>query len=363
MNFTTSIGGPFRTRIARFTATNSDTANAGTQQVVIEVNQPQQNHNAGWIGFSPNDEFLYVALGDGGGGNDTGAGHTPGIGNSQDITNLLGAMLRLDVDGDDFPSDNNRNYAIPSDNTFVGTTGSDEIWLYGLRNPFRCSFDRENGDLYMGDVGQGAREEISLYPADGLANRNMGWRLREGTIQTPVVGGPRPVDNLDPIYDYPRTGPFGGSSVTGGIVYRGPIACFTGMYFFADFNSNNFWSFRYDGSAPATFNGSNTTPVVRWNGDISFDVGTLSNIVSFGEDLDGNMYVTELFGGEVFKLVNGNMGVVGDMNCDSNVNLLDVAPFIEALSNGEFVFEADTNQDGAVNLLDVGGFITLLTGG
>ena len=176
VNFTTSAGGPFRTRIARFTATSPTSANSNTQQVVIEVTQPQQNHNAGWIGFSPNDNFLYVALGDGGGANDTGAGHTANIGNSQDITNnLLGSMLRLDVDGDDFPADNNRNYAIPSDNTFVGVTGDDEIWLYGLRNPFRCSFDRATGDLYIGDVGQGQREEISLYPADGLANRNMGW--------------------------------------------------------------------------------------------------------------------------------------------------------------------------------------------
>ena len=363
VNFTTSSGGPFRTRVSRFTRTTPDSASSATQQVVVEINQPQQNHNAGWIGFSPNDGYLYIANGDGGNFNDTGSGHTAGIGNSQDITNnLLGAMLRLDVDGDDFPGDANRNYAIPADNTFVGVTGDDEIWLYGLRNPFRCSFDRETGDLYMGDVGQGAREEISMYPADGNANRNMGWRLREGTIQTPGVGGPQPSDGLNPIYDYPRTGQFGGFSVTGGMVYRGPIQCFNGVYFFADYGSDNFWSFRFDGSEPADFDGGNHSTVIRWNNNMTVDVGLIRDIVCFGDDLEGNLYVVDL-GGEVFKLVDGNMGLVGDMNCDGSVNLLDVSLFVDAIGAGAYVFEADTNEDGVVNLLDVESFIALLSGG
>ncbi len=337
VNYTLSAGGAFRTRIARFTRTDDDSASSATQQVVVEIIQPQQNHNAGWIGFGP-DGYLYVATGDGGNGNDTGAGHTPGIGNSQDITNnLLGKMLRLDVDGDDFPGDTNRNYAIPPSNPFIGVTGDDEIFIYGLRNPFRCSFDRDNGDLYIGDVGQGAREEIDVFPL-GFAERfNMGWRLREGTIATPGVGGPRPDDNIDPIYDYPRTGIFGGNAVTGGVVYRGPLQGLSGNYFFADFGSNNFWSIRYDGSDPLTFDGTNFSTRVRWNGIFTTDVGVLSNIVAFGEDLDGNVYVVD-FGGEVFKFADGTLTESGTLNL--------VIPFVGMFESGSLADLADSDDVG-----------------
>jgi len=363
VNYTTSAGGGFRTRIARFQSTNGGiSANTSTLQVVLEVSQPQGNHNAGWIGFGP-DGLLYIATGDGGNGNDSGAGHTAGIGNSQDITNnLLGKMLRVDVDSDDFPTDSLRNYGIPAGNTFVNATGDDEILLYGLRNPFRCSFDRLTGDLYIGDVGQNAREEVSLYPAAGNPDRNMGWRLREGTITTPSVGGPQPADGVNPIYDYIRTGIFGGNSISGGMVYRGPISTLNGVYFFADFSSNNFWAFRYDGSAPASFNGENHTPVVRWNGVLTTNVGFLSNIVAFGDDLAGNMYIVDI-GGEVFRVTDGQLATLGDTNGDGVVNLLDVQSFVDAISNGAFSYEADTNGDGAVNLLDVGAFIDILSGG
>lgn len=362
VHYTTSTGGPFRSRIARFTRTTATTADPNSMEIVLEISQPQGNHNGGWIGFSPNDDFLYVAIGDGGNFNDQGSGHTAGIGNSQDITNnLLGKMLRLDIDGDDFPADAFRNYAIPADNPFVGVAGDDEIFLYGLRNPFRCSFDRDNGDLYIGDVGQGAREEISFYPASGSSDRNMGWRLREGVIQTPGVGGPQPSDGVDPIYDYPRTGPFGGNSVTGGVVYRGPVETLNGMYLFADFGSNNFWGFRFDGSAPADFDGDNHTPVVRWNNDLSVDVGVFGNTVAFGEDLAGNVYICNLFG-DVFRIAGGSPALIGDINGDNAVNLLDVAGFVDAISNGTFSYAADINSDGAVNLLDVGPFVDLLSG-
>src|SRR6185503_4892451 len=122
--------------------------------------QPQSNHNGGWIGFSPNNPYLYIATGDGGGSDDTGTGHTVGTGNAQDITtNLLGKILRVDVNGDAFPADTNKNYAIPPSNPYIGVTGDDEIFAYGLRNPFRAGFDRATGDLWIGDVGQNAREE------------------------------------------------------------------------------------------------------------------------------------------------------------------------------------------------------------
>src|SRR5690606_38231904 len=170
---------------------------------ILSFNQPQPNHNGGWIDFGPNDGYLYIATGDGGGGNDNGTGHTAGTGNAQDTTdNLLGKMLRIDGHGDDFPPDNPRNYAIPEDNPFVGVNGDDEIWSYGLRNPFRSSFDRANGDLWIGDVGQTRREEINYQPADSSGGENYGWRLREGIIPTPGgVGGSRPEGNVEPIYD------------------------------------------------------------------------------------------------------------------------------------------------------------------
>ena len=327
VNYTTSVGGGgFRTRISRFTATNANTASSATEQVVIEVGQPFQNHNAGWIGFSPVDNYLYITMGDGGSGFDPGN-------RGQDITNqLLGKMLRLDVDGDDFPGDALRNYAIPNDNPFVGVTGDDEIYLYGLRNPFRCSFDRANGNLYIGDVGQGAREEISLYPAGYDGDRNMGWRLREGTIATPSVGGPPPSDHVGPIYDYVRTGPFGGFSVTGGVVYRGPIAGLQGSYLFADYGTDNFWSFIYDGSDPSTFNGSNFTDLIRWNGIFTTDIGTLNNIVAFAEDLNGDVYIVEL-SGEIYKIVDGN---ITNPPIDGTIDL--VIPFVG-------VYDSGTNAD------------------
>lgn len=327
------------TRVVRFTATNSDTASTATAQNIIEINQPQGNHNGGFMAFGP-DGYLYVGIGDGGNANDTGAGHTAGIGNSQDITNnLLGKMLRLDIDGDDFPADGNRNYAIPPTNPFVGVTGDDEIFLYGLRNPFRCSFDRLTGDLYIGDVGQNSREEINLFPAAGHTDYNMGWRLREGTIQTPAggIGGPRPDDNVEPIYDYLRTGQFGGSSVTGGYVYRGPIQGLRGNYFFTDFNSNNLWSFRFDGSDPASFNGENFSALFRWNSVLNVDAGTISSVASFGEDLEGNLYLVDLFGGELFKIVGGSLFEDGTLEPP-------VLPFAGILESGSFADLASSDD-------------------
>ena len=144
---------PIRIREFTVSATNPNVANAGSLREILSVHAyPQTNHNGGWIGFSPNDNYLYIANGDGGGGNDDGAGHTAGTGNAQDITNnLLGKMLRIDVNGDDFPTDAARNYAIPPTNPFMAgvgvpgdDVGDDEIWAYGLRNPFRDSFDRHD---------------------------------------------------------------------------------------------------------------------------------------------------------------------------------------------------------------------------
>jgi glucose/arabinose dehydrogenase len=293
-----------------------DIADASSETPVLSFGQPAANHNGGWIGFGP-DDTLYIASGDGGGSNDDGAGHTPGTGNAQDITdNLLGKILRIDVDGDGFPADPNRNYAIPADNPFVGVAGDDEIWAYGLRNPWRMSFDRATGDLYIADVGQGRCEELDVQPGSSDGGENYGWRLREGIIATPTggVGGPPPPGSIDPIFDYPHPNTAGsepcsdpgagfeGRSITGGTVYRGPVQELQGRYFFADYVTADLWSLRFDGSDPSLFDGTNYTDLTDHSGDPRFipDVGTIASVSSFGEDDVGNLYVLDLNDGEVF---------------------------------------------------------------
>jgi glucose/arabinose dehydrogenase len=281
-----------------------DLADPSSLRPLLSFSQPNPNHNGGWLGFGP-DGYLYVASGDGGGSNDEGAGHTEGIGNAQDLTdNLLGKMLRLDVDRDDFPEDG-RDYGIPPDNPFFGVTGDDEIWAYGLRNPWRPSFDRLTGDLYIADVGQSSREEISFQPAGSPGGENYGWRLREGTVGTPTVGGDPPPGAVEPIYDYlwGTTGPFEGRSVTGGYVYRGPSAGLQGLYFFADYVSDEIWSFRFDGSDPANFDGNNVLELTRQTDALAPTGGNLRDISSFGEDGLGHLYVIDRTDGEVFRIV------------------------------------------------------------
>lgn len=272
-------------------------ADPASARLILTFSQPQQNHNGGWMGFGP-DGYLYIASGDGGGGYDMATGHTDGTGNGQDITdNLLGKMLRVDVNRDDFPGDSNRNYGIPPTNPFVGTTGDDEIWAYGLRNPWRCGFDRLTGDLYIGDVGQNDREEIDFQPRLAAAGRNYGWRLREGTIQTPMdgIGGTAPPGAIEPVYDYPHgSGPLQGNSVVGGYVYRGSITALRGTYFFADYVNRRVWSFQINGSSISNFTDRTT--------ELKPAVGAIGNVSSFGEDGMGELYLVD-FDGEIFKII------------------------------------------------------------
>lgn len=307
--YVTVTGGD--TEVRRYTRSLADPALADPgSTTVITWDQPQANHNGGWIGFGP-DGFLYIASGDGGSGHDNGTGHTAGTGNAQDITNnRLGKILRIDVDGDDFPADPLANYAIPADNPFVGVTGDDEIWVYGLRNPYRACFDRVTGDLFIGDVGQFTREEIDVVPAgsDGL---NFEWRLREGTIATPTggVGGAKPPGGIEPIYEYGHgSGAFEGEAVIGGCVYRGPVQSLRGLYIFADnFSSSpttaRIWALRFDGSDPASFDGTNFGELedLLARPELSPDAGSFGSIGSFGEDAAGNLYILDL-GGDVFRL-------------------------------------------------------------
>ena len=293
-----------------------DVANPGSAMPVLSFFHPQSSHNAGWLGFGP-DGFLYISSGDGGGADDADVGHTPGTGNGQDITeNLLGKILRIDVRGDDFPADPARNYAIPSDNPFRNVAGDDEIWTWGLRNPWRASIDRQTGDLYIGDVGQDSCEEIDVQPAASAGGENYGWRLREGLIQEPTsgIGGPKPPGAVDPIFTYPHPGAscggpdhgaaFTGYAIVGGYVYRGPVAALRGRYFFADWLTAHLWSFIWDGTSGPLANGTNFTGLTDHSADPQWapDVGALDMISSFGEDAIGNVYVLDLLDGDVFRL-------------------------------------------------------------
>jgi glucose/arabinose dehydrogenase len=219
-------------------------ADPGSERVVLQIDEPQFNHNAGTVLFGP-DGYLYISVGDGGGANDVDLGHTPVIGNGQDLTNLLGKILRIDVDGAE-------PYAIPDDNPFVGTIGRDEIFAYGLRNPYRMSFDRGGDrDLLIADAGQNLWEEVNL----GTSGANYGWNIKEGTHcfdpNNPDVSPEECRDTgyllddplVDPVIEYQNHHqPNGvGSAAVGGHVYRGAaLPQFRGRYIFGDWSAHHF---------------------------------------------------------------------------------------------------------------------------
>ena len=288
------------THVTRYTATapymTSTTADPLSAQTVLIQTQPQANHNGGWVGFGP-DNMLYIDFGDGGNANDTGPGHNAATGNAQDLTIWLGKQLRIDVNGDDFPLDPNKNYAIPPTNPFFGsTTALNEIWQYGLRNPWRASFDRLTGEMWIGDVGQGAIEEVDVVPA-GVGGLNFGWRCTEGTNCTGLSGCVCNGSGLTaPKHTYGHTA--GNCSITGGYRYRGNAMCsFQGLYFFADYCSAKIWTVEWDGSAVSNL--TDRTAQLAPGGGLAINA-----ITSFGEDAAGELYVCDR-GGEVFKIVPG----------------------------------------------------------
>ncbi len=340
------------TVVARYTVSaNPDIADPASAQQVFLINQPQTNHNGGWIAFGP-DGYLYVSMGDGGGAGDDDTGHTVGVGNGQDITsNLLGKMLRVDVNGDDFPGDNAKNYAIPADNPFVGIDGDDEIWAFGLRNAWRNSFDRVTGDLYIADVGQDAWEEINFQPASSSGGENYGWRCYEGNHNFNQTGDCSRTPFTFPIHEYSHGS---GCSISGGYVYRGcAIADLQGTYFFADYCTATIWSFEYDGSMMTNF--TNRTTELDPPGTPS-----ITNIVSFGEDAYGEMYVLDQSGGEIYKIVpNVAGGVIIDCNANGQEDACDILDGTSADVNGNGVPDecepciGDLNGDLVVDLDDL----------
>jgi glucose/arabinose dehydrogenase len=271
------------TRIVRLTSDDRLTTDLGTAEVLMRYQQDFGNHNGGWIGFGP-DGMLYVANGDG------GSAHDPKD-RAQDLSSPLGKMLRLDVSPDS-------GHKVPADNPFVRRRGVvPEIWAYGLRNPWRCSFDRETGDLWMGDVGQAAWEEINFIPAGKGSGANYGWRLREGEVATPTgdIGGPKPRGAVDPIYVYSHgQGDDQGISVTGGYVYRGPVAALRGRYVFGDYQNPRIWSIKQERGKATDFR-DHTSEFQPAGGRIQL-------IAAFGEGSDGSLFIID-HTGPVYEVV------------------------------------------------------------
>ncbi len=252
-------------RLAEFSAGGSQPVDVDTMQVILDVDQPGERHNAGHVVFGP-DGLLYLALGDGGGGGFT----------SQDTSNLLGSILRLDVD----TADGDMGYTIPETNPF-----GDEIWVYGLRNPWRFSIDPVDRLVYIGDVGQDAFEEVDVVGLDG-AGANFGWFEMEGSVC--FRGGCNPSAYDLPIHEYPHSD---ACSITGGIVYRGSaIPELVGHYMYADWCSVFVSTLRYDGSEVAD--------IVDWTSDLT----ELGQVTSFAVDHDGEM-LTVNWDGEIHRIV------------------------------------------------------------
>lgn len=268
-----------------------------TERIVLVIPQPHRTHNGGWIGFGPLDGLLYVATGDGGIFCDSGAGHTPGTGNAQDLTdNLLGKILRIDpLRGDP--------YSIPPDNPFVGREGDDEIWCHGLRNPWRASFDRVTGDLWIADVGASAREEVDFQPGTSPGGENHGWRCAEGTLDgacgpTTGCGTTR---TEPPLFEYAHAAPPPPASnvcaVVGGVVYRGSeVPALRGQYLFTDHCGHAIWSLTQVGGQRKALR--DLTPVLS----TSLEGFPIRRVASLGEDAAGEVYLLSLNGG-VFRIV------------------------------------------------------------
>ena len=268
VNYTNRQGS---TVIARYRA-EGNRAQANSAQILLTIEQPYSNHNGGMIAFGP-DGFLYIGMGDGGSGGDP-------INAGQRLDTLLGKILRIDVNR----TSGNRPYAIPESNPFVNRQGAlPEIWSYGWRNPWRFSFDRQNGDMWVADVGQNAYEEVHFQPASSKGGENYGWRIMEGL----ECFNPRTGCNRDglvlPVLTY---GHDVGQSITGGYRYRGSaMQAMRGMYFYADFASGRIWGATQQGN--------------RWQARelLSSDL----RISSFGEDNDGELYVID-YNGAIYRM-------------------------------------------------------------
>ncbi len=282
VNFT-SKEGDGDTVIARYRTEDGQWADPASQVEILRIDQPAANHNGGQLQFGP-DGYLYIGMGDGGSAGDPWD-------NAENLGVLLGKMLRIHVSGQ-------ATYAIPPDNPFLGREDARmEIWAYGLRNPWRFSFDRATGDLYIADVGQNEWEEVDVQPASSRGGEHYGWDTMEGSHCFEPPEGCDPSGKVLPVWEYPHPE---GCSITGGYVYRGrAFPQWSGLYFFADFCSGRIYALRQGEGG-------------IWEAQPVLETGL--NIASFGEDEAGELYVLDL-GGQVWKMVDpaGPVSMAGSL--------------------------------------------------
>ncbi len=282
VNYTRSSDGA--TVIARYSlvAANNDLADPTTERILLTVPQPFANHNGGQLAFGP-DGYLYIGMGDGGSAGDPGN-------RAQNSTELLGKILRIDTES--VAGSTTPTYAIPNNPTpnptFTATPGYlREIWAMGVRNPWRFSFDRTTGDLYIGDVGQGAVEEVDFQPAGSAGGQNYGWRLFEGSSQYTCPAPCSSAGITMPVLEYGHVG--GNCSITGGFIYRGPgFPCMQETYFYADYCSGRIWGARHVGAT--------------WQTQELFDAAF--HITCFGEDTAGNLYVCDASNSQIRQITD-----------------------------------------------------------
>jgi glucose/arabinose dehydrogenase len=295
VNYTVGTSNLADTVVSRYrVSADPNVADAASRQQILRITYTIKQHRAGWMDFDAN-HLLYIPTGDGGENDPQNNASNPAV--------LAGKILRLDVEGPDgipatsdddgFPADANKHYNIPASNPYVGQPGfQPEIWAYGLRNAWRCSFDRGTSDLWIGDVGQGAREELNIVTPTTNGGF-FGWRCREGTLPTNLAGCPATLPpSLGPTYEYTHAV---GTAVIGGYVYRGcAMPDLQGAYFFGDWN-NKAWSFRFVNNAVTAFTDRTTT------------LAATGTLVSFGEDFFGELYIckwsTTAGAGAVYKIV------------------------------------------------------------
>ena len=272
----TDAGANHATKVVEFTVSvdEPNIADADSARELLTIGQPYDNHNGGHLAFGP-DEYLYIAVGDGGLANDP-------LQAGQNSFNLLGTILRIDVN----ESDENRAYSIPDDNPFHrDPTFAPEVWAWGLRNPWRFSFDRLTGDLYIGDVGQELWEEVNFQPAESIGGENYGWAAYEGTHE--FWADEAASEIVMPVAEYDHS--TGSCSVTGGYVYRGEaIPEFEGVYLYSDYCNGRIWALYRDNDG-------------EWHSDEIMNL--LMSVSSFGEDEDGELYVLDYTLGRVLKFV------------------------------------------------------------
>ena len=334
-----------RVCVARYTASsNPDVADLASRHIVLQLSFPGVGHHVGgWIGFGP-DNMLYVPLGDGGTSGDPAGGTR-----SQSLNSLWGKMLRIDPHAADaYPADANRNYGFPPDNPFVGQ-GIGEIWVRGLRNPYRADFDDANADLWIADVGLYMYEEVDLIEANSGGGQNFGWDCAEGTNCIPNGNCACNSSLTDPVYQYMHAD---GCSISGGSVYNGcAIEGMEGRYFFGDWCTGSIWSCRQEGGVLVDV--EDHTSELNSGG-----APDISGVTAIGVDWRGELIVVSQQG-NLFRIVpdDGTDGcaVIGDVNGDGVVDVDDVLLLINAWGAcglGQ-PCPADLDGDGVVGVNDM----------